>query len=927
MDSYLIDYLRSGKAWVVVGSGPSAAMGYPSWKDLASVAAKTAKVESSIGKMTALETAMNKDDFPTVFEEAKQSVGSLRLLQALQEGFRPNKPGKIYELMARWPVPVYLTTNYDDEISKHLAALGEAYVPYTNSEDHLAYLLPEASGIVCKLHGDLRSESGLILTASNYQEMGREESWRYWRTKMTSVFQMNRVVIVGHSLKDPHIRHVLEAAKQGGGVLQPVCWIAPDVPVAEARELLEKWRIRVISYDNRQGDHHQLLRLIEHISDFVPPRTAIHISNQIDSVRKSPLGRSAAAPGFFVFNKLSGTAGFEDKRVDVIIAAINSTLPRLKDKRPFDLREPLELAGWPPEVNLPRELELRVAEHAVNQHVLRPSGSRFEFHPEAEALVAERQHNFEHSRERFRTAVTLRLKRAFPALKDGDVQTLSNDVEASLTGYFREGGLTLASMLLSGKSSAKPTIPSSIVKFISEASAGYDDLLRRQAFCQVSVDTFVHATQAERDYLGRVSQGFFAFHVLGAFGDAAAERLNQAKETVWLLDSNAQIPALAVGAGTYAVFQDSFSRLRDARLRLFTTEKLFDETSEHLWFADKMIRQNGPSSPLLLAAASGQAPFRKANVFLEGFIHWQAAGNPQDWNAYLFEIGGSEGRIPNIAKAALDRAGIEVVSLSSWPGFEPHHFIEAEEFAEQIAQKRSELSETSDEGLSSDPGDFMRKSQPEAEALLIVKNEHSGKFFMLSEEGVHSPAWFISNTSILNTFEGGQRITWRPDAFLRFASTLFPPSDEKAVERAFETLVWSIAEAGLNVVDDEVVERVFGGYIDQTMINFQEQKLSYEDTLLQKYGEKPESVLARVSRRDQPLVALQLANEAAEMEAQRRERVEKELIGTAKRAKNAEEKLKELERYKKKINEKKQKAARYRRKHLSNPKKKRGRNR
>lgn len=55
-------------------------------------------------------------------------------------------------------------------------------------------------------------------------------------TKIPSAFQMNRVVIVGHSLSDQNFRHVLEAAKRGTSVQQPVYWIAPDVTVDQARK-------------------------------------------------------------------------------------------------------------------------------------------------------------------------------------------------------------------------------------------------------------------------------------------------------------------------------------------------------------------------------------------------------------------------------------------------------------------------------------------------------------------------------------------------------------------------------------------------------------------------------------------------------------------------------------------------------------------
>jgi len=74
-------------------------------------------------------------------------------------------------------------------------------------------------------------------------------------------------------MTDSHVRHVLAAAKKGSGVVQPVCWIAPDVSQDVAREYLEKYRIRVISYDNRDGTHRNLVKLVETLSDFAPTAT------------------------------------------------------------------------------------------------------------------------------------------------------------------------------------------------------------------------------------------------------------------------------------------------------------------------------------------------------------------------------------------------------------------------------------------------------------------------------------------------------------------------------------------------------------------------------------------------------------------------------------------------------------------------------
>jgi hypothetical protein len=564
MDSFLIDYIKSGRSWVLVGSGPSIEMGYPNWQQLASHAVKTATIEGLGHDLKDLNAALKRSDFPMVFEKAETILGEERLRQCLQNELKPTSlKSNIYELMAKWPIPVYLTTNYDDEIQKHLAKIGEPYKEYNNSEEHLSYLLPDFSGAIVKLHGDLRSASGLILTAKQYKAINQEENWKYWRTKMTSVFQMTRMIVIGHSLTDSNIRHILSAAKKGTGVELPICWIAPDVSTDNIRKYLNEYRIRVIPYDNKDGRHTNLLKLIEHISDFVPSRTAVHINEQIKNVCQSPLGNTAAAPGFFIFNKLSLESDFEEKRIDVMLAAIQSILPKLKSMGDFTLEKALELLGWPKDCDIDSIFLQRIREKAIEKKLVNRNGDKFTAQDDSEAAAIENRKNFEHMRERFKTSLGLRLKRDFSMLIDNDVVAITSDIEASLIGYFKESGLSLATTLFSTEKSIKSSpVPSSIIKFITESSARYDDYLKRLAFCKIAVDVFVRAGSAERDYLGRISQGFFAFHQLGVFGDAANEKLKQIQSTVWLVDSSLQIPALALAAPINEVFSQNIIRLK-----------------------------------------------------------------------------------------------------------------------------------------------------------------------------------------------------------------------------------------------------------------------------------------------------------------------------------------------------------------------------
>ena len=106
------------------------------------------------------------------------------------------------------------------------------------------------------------------MTAGDYDAIENGPEWEHWRAKMNAVFQMNRVIVIGHSLSDPHIRHVLAAAKKGAGIERPVVWIAPDASDDLRREMLMQHRIRVVLYHNRDGSHSDLLQMLRDVSRF-----------------------------------------------------------------------------------------------------------------------------------------------------------------------------------------------------------------------------------------------------------------------------------------------------------------------------------------------------------------------------------------------------------------------------------------------------------------------------------------------------------------------------------------------------------------------------------------------------------------------------------------------------------------------------------
>jgi hypothetical protein len=561
----------------------------------------------------------------------------------------------------------------------------------------------------------------------------------------------------------------------------------------------------------------------------------------------------------------------------------------------FDLQSALEVAGWPKGSPIDQDLAQRVCAKASTQGLIEVVGKGLRLGANATNLIQGNQQQFDHMRANFQDCLRLRLKRTFPTLTDDETVGMATDIDASLTGYFKAGGLSLATLVFA-KGRPSLAVPSFIAKFITEASARYPDLIKRQAFCAASLDCFLRPEVPDREYLGRLSQGFFAFHSFGTFGKVAIERLRQAKSTIWLIDSECQIPLIALCAPANRSFTDCFARLQSAGIRLFTTEALFDETREHWWFADMVVKEHGPASREVLAAASGQPPYSKSNQFLQGFVQWQYIGNPCDWGAYLFHIFGTHSPTPEDMKLALRKRGVEVVTFGGWPGYRAGDMSAREEYISSIVALIDNLQ---------DPEEFCtelyEKARPEAEALLIVIKERSGDYYILSQAHEPSPAWFVSHTSMLNKVADA-RITWRPEAFLQFVFTLPSTVAEVDADDAFEPLLWAFARAGISVLDERVVEKVFGGQIDQAQISMIEQQRVYQNTFCEeRYRVPVDKLVDQISPKDRPLAAIQLANEMLQRQAEQLRNLEHKVLLDDKRRRQLEGELEKVERFRKKM--------------------------
>ena len=724
IDENLIDIISSAKSWLLVGSGPSIEMGYPTWQEMTNILIRNLKLNKTENELRDLIKCYEGGDYPRVFNYACAMIGLNQVRIILGKSMKAKKDtGKIYEMIAQWPIDVYLTTNYDDEIDNHLRRINEAYQTYCNSSNHFEMINESTRSSIFKIHGDFNQDDGLILSSDHYKEIKEGDKWDYWRVKMTSIFQMKNLVIIGHSLNDANIKHVLDIAKEGIRVDKPIYWLTPDVDHNVSSELLIKKKINVVPYSNDDGTHRNLVNLIEMISDYIPKRTSVEMGNRYMMVGDRESMQNASAAGIYVFNKLSTSTDIDEKRTEIIMAAIKPSLVK-RINREITIRELLGEAGWPDDlIPISAKMESKILEKMKQSGVLIKKNSVLVVSENVANVKDQRNH--EHLRNNFCKALEIKLRNKYPDLQDETRRNIIESIESSLVYYFRECGLSLATTLFyAGKH--RSSVPKSIAKYINEASLKFKNMLERQAFCKISLDSFIRATHPEREYLGQLSQGYFIFHALGTYGDVAREKITRLSETVWLLDSEILIILLANMATANGMYTDCIKRLKDHGMRLFTTRKLLDETYNHLHAAKMINKEAGADVTLLVSSAEGTAPYYKANRFVEGYINWKAI-KKKKWVEYLTSIFGTGEPNTNNVNETLNTHGIEVNAIEVWPGYDENDKIEIEENINSITgyAYNGESYERPETDIMID-SNKRKKAIPEAEVVKIIKEERTG---------------------------------------------------------------------------------------------------------------------------------------------------------------------------------------------------------
>jgi hypothetical protein len=267
--SEITDELRERNVAIFAGAGLSVAGGFVDWKGLL--------------KPLADELRLDIDREPDLVRVAQYHVnhhGSNRndLTNAILNGFSRGQARvtENHQILARLPISIYWTTNYDQSIEDALRAGGK--LPDVKHAPHqLLETLHGRDAIVYKMHGDVSDASNAVLCKEDYETFHIKRG--DFLTALAGDLLSKMFLFIGFSFADPNLDYVLGRlhTRHGNNLRKHYCFVrkesarcddaAGDLEYRQIKQEcfirdLERYNIRAVMVENYE-DITNILRMIE----------------------------------------------------------------------------------------------------------------------------------------------------------------------------------------------------------------------------------------------------------------------------------------------------------------------------------------------------------------------------------------------------------------------------------------------------------------------------------------------------------------------------------------------------------------------------------------------------------------------------------------------------------------------------------------
>ncbi|MDE0448936.1 MAG: SIR2 family protein [Spirochaetaceae bacterium] len=634
------------------------------------------------------------------------------MVQLIGPLLRPSQPttGAIYRLIANWPFACYLTTNYDDEIHKHLSSIGQHFAVVRNRPQDFYVWRDGVSSVVQKLHSDLNHPRELILTSEDYTRLDIEPGGQYYRDGLLRIFTMFDVLIIGHSLNDPDISLILKLARSLRDPTRPIYMIGTGFTLADEKDYFEQYNIVLVQYPNDDGNHAELLRLLRTADRFIVSRRR-HAGTPSTAPQSADV--TSAAMTISLYRRLQGVTA-TDYLSPLILSGLAAS--------PLECTQVTKLGELPMLNAVLRQrdgyeghISDALAQLSASGHVL-TADNVVSLTDEGRSTVAEFQRVREIELDQAYGQFRITLARSFSNINESELNQCELLAERAIVSSFADRGTTIANKVFSDQSPRAHEL-SDVFANVADQAAYLQEAPLRGAFIEAMHEFLVEPNEQQKRYLASVSQGYFLYHLLGLDPTCGETRREIFHKTLWLCDSSVILPRIALGCHNHAHAYELFRMLAAEDALLYTTPKLLREAWSHFSWALHFVEERGSRSLDLLRAALVKGSFRQ-NLFLDGYIRLRADGDVGTFREYISRICGGNRVSRTAFEEQVASLGLQVVDMSRSPGFGSADIGNVEQTKVEIHTARV------------DRGTYRSELQVEAEAevSMLLSNLRSGDY-------------------------------------------------------------------------------------------------------------------------------------------------------------------------------------------------------
>lgn len=205
-EAFFRDYgtaLTNGTAAVFAGAGLSRAAGYVDWaellKDFADELGLDLKIETDLVSVAQYHVNAEGGTRSRLQQRIVDKFGDLHDLTPSQE------------TLARLPIDLYWTTNYDDLLERALRD-ADRTPQVKSAASSLTVTQPSTDATVHKLHGDLSDPGNIVITRDDYEEY--IDKHQGYRERLQSDLIARTFLFVGFSFTDPHLSFILSELRR-----------------------------------------------------------------------------------------------------------------------------------------------------------------------------------------------------------------------------------------------------------------------------------------------------------------------------------------------------------------------------------------------------------------------------------------------------------------------------------------------------------------------------------------------------------------------------------------------------------------------------------------------------------------------------------------------------------------------------------------